>query len=157
MANTKISHINGSRKVAVSGMKEIYKPALGDGTAKPGDLVGIISTAGANKGKVVRTQLGGGTELETFIGIVDDLPTIAEDTAIPDGIPLNIIVPQSGHKYKVKAEDTGDALSIEGFPMGFSSTAGAMEDIATMGTAGVKANLDIAMVDNDTVAQVVWR
>ncbi len=150
MVNTKISHL-GSRKIALSGLGEVKESALGDGIAKPGDLVGIIAATG----KVVRTDLGAGTTSETFIGIVDDKPTIAEDTAIPDGDPLSVIKPQSTHKYRVKMEDPGGAI-IEGQPMGFSDDAGAMEDIATMGTAGVYANLDIAVVDNDTVCQVTW-
>lgn len=151
MANTKISNL-GSRDIALSGLGEIKRSALGDGTAKPGDLVGIIAATG----KVVRTDLGVGTTSETFIGIVDDNPTYADDTATTDGKPLSVIVPQSGHRYRVKMEDPGGAI-IEGFPMGFSDDAGAMEDIATMSTAGVYANLDKAVVDDDVVCEVVWR
>ena len=151
MAKLKISDL-GSRKIALSGLGEIYRPAKGDGTAKPGDLVGIIESTG----KVVRTDLGAGTTSETFVGIVDDDPTLAEDTAIPDGQELNLIVPTSGHKYRVKMEDPGGAV-LKGAPMGFSDDAGAMEDIATMGTAGVYANLDKSAVDDDVVCEVSWR
>lgn len=154
MVSSKPSDIgNGSRKIAISGMPEVYRPALGDGTAKPGDLVGIIAATG----KVVKTVLGGGTTAETFIGIVDDKPTIAEDTAIGDGKPLNIIVPTSTHKYKVRFEDPGGATAIEGLAVGFSDTAGAMEMVATMGTGSVYGNLDLAVPNGDSIAQVEWR
>jgi hypothetical protein len=147
MANTKISDL-GSRKIALSGLGEIYLPALGDGTAKPGDMVGITDATG----RVVRCDIGAS---ELFRGILDDLPTIAEDTAITAALPCSIIVPQPGHQYRVKMEDAGGALT-SGQPMGFSDDAGAMEDIAGLGTAGVHAVLTKAIVDDDVVCEIQW-
>jgi hypothetical protein len=53
MPNTKISDL-GNRQIAISGLPEIRKPALGDGTAKPGDIVGVIVATG----RVVRSDIG---------------------------------------------------------------------------------------------------
>jgi hypothetical protein len=152
MVNTKISHL-GTRDIAISGLGEIYQSALGNGVCKPGEPVGIIAATG----KVVGTDLGAGTTSETFIGILDNDYSTAEDTAIGDGNPVHVIVPQSGHLYQVWFEDPGDANSIEGFPVGFSNTLGNFEDVATMGTAGVYANLYKAMANGDTVGIIRWR
>ena len=151
MVNTKISDL-GSRDIALSGLGEIRRTLIADGTAKPGDLVGVIEATG----KVIRTDLGIGTTSETFVGIVDDNPTYADNTATTNGKPCVVIVPTSGHVYRVKMEDPGGPI-IQGFPMGFSDDAGAMEDIATMGTAGVYANLFKSVVDDDVVCEVRWR
>jgi hypothetical protein len=146
MANTKISDLHGSRKIARSGLGEIRKPALGDGTAKPGDAVGILDATG----KVVRADLGA---QELFVGFLDDDPSIAEDTAIPDGNPCSVIVPQSGHVYATKMEDPGGALA-SGQPLGLSNDAGAFEDVANMTTA--QAGLEEAMGNGDTVGLLRW-
>lgn len=148
MANTKISDL-GSRRIAISGLPEIRKPALGDGTCKPGDIVGVISATG----KVVRTDIGAS---EYFEGIVDDDPTIAEDTAIADGAPLSIIYPTSGHVYRTKMEDPGGAEE-RGTPIGFSNEAGALEDLAAVNTAGLVGYLETDMANGDTVGEVRWK
>jgi hypothetical protein len=152
MVNNQISDL-GTRDIAISGLGEIYQSALGNGVCKPGEAVGIIAATG----KVVGTDLGAGTTNETFIGILDNDYSTADNTAIPDGSPCHVIVPQSGHLYQVWTEDPGDANSIEGFPMGFSNTLGLFEDIATMGTAGVYANLYKAQANGDDVAIIRWR
>lgn len=146
MANTKISDL-GDRRIAISGLPEIRKPALGDGTAKPGDIVGINSS-----GKVVQTQVG---TSELFDGILDDEPILAEDTAIPDGYACSVIVPQSGHLYRCKMEDAGGSVAA-GMPHAVGSTAGALEDTANLNTATPLAKLEKAIVDNDTVGEFRW-
>lgn len=148
MANTKISHL-GSRDIAISGLGEIRFPALGNAACKPGDLVGIVAADGKVKGSQIGTS-------ELFRGILDDLPTIAENTAIPAGTPCSVIIPQPGHRYRVQIEDIGATTFDAGQPMGFSSTIGAMEDIAGLGTAGVHAVLNNGIVQTDTVAEITW-
>lgn len=148
MANTKISHL-GSRLIAIDGLAEIRRPALGDGTSKPGDLVYIVDATMY----ATCADLGA---VEYFNGILDDLPTIAEDTAITAGVPCSVIIPQSGHHYRVHMEDPGGAEET-GTPVGLSDHAGAMEDYAAMNTAGVQGYLSKAMANGDTVGEVQWR
>ena len=148
MVNTKISDL-GSRKIALSGKEEIRVPAKGDGTSKSGDAVGIAVTTGY----AVRSDIGAS---ELFIGILDDQPDMADDTAITAGKACSVIIPQSGHKYRVKMEDSG-ASQYKGQPLGFSDTAGAFEDVAALSTAGCVATLAKDIVDDDTVCEIYWR
>jgi len=151
MVKTKISDL-GSREIAVSGLGEIRKPALGDGISKPGDAVGFdIAT-----GRIVAHDEGVGTTAETFYGIVDDLPTIAEDTAITAGLACSVIKPQGGHVYRVGITNPGGATHIKGWNIGLSADAGKFAGLATANTAGVRGNLHKAMANGDTVGEVEW-
>lgn len=151
MANTKISHL-GDRRIAISGLPEIRLPALGNGTAKPGDVVGIVRSTGYATG----TDIGA---FEYFDGILDDEPTIAEDTAITAGSPCSVIVPQDGHLYRVHCVDLGGAV-LEGTPMGFSATAGKMQKCTAVGVAGSVvhgcAKTASLGANGDTVVVVRW-
>jgi hypothetical protein len=151
MANTKISHL-GDRRIAISGLPEIRLPALGNGIAKPGDVVGIVRSTGYATG----SDIGG---FEYFDGILDDNPDTAEDTAIVAGVACSVIVPQKGHLYRVGCVDLGGAV-LEGTPMGFSATAGKMEKCAAIGVAGsvIHGNAYTASLgaNGDTVVTVRW-
>ena len=90
MATTALSTIGGV--ILSSERDELILPALGDGSAKAGNLVGVLST-----GKVV--ACGSAATDDEFAGIL--LPNYAYDmdTAIGDGQPCSIVVPKSGHLY----------------------------------------------------------
>lgn len=148
MANTKISDL-GDRRIAISGLPEIRIPALGDGTAKPGDQVGITDATG----KVVRSDLGAS---ELWRGILDDEPTVAEDTAIPDGAPCSVIIPQGGHLYRCKCEDPTGAV-VSGTPHTWSNDAGALEDQAALNTGEVLAVNEKPLANGDTVGEFRWK
>lgn len=148
MANTKISAL-GSRKISVEGNDKTIA-ALGNGTAKPGDLVGITDSTL----KVVDLLVG---TSEMFVGILDDLPELAEDTAIPDGTPCRVIVPESGKKYNVKCTDpTGAVVSGLGH---LSATAGGAAGAVvgaaatSINTAGVRWINTKALANGDTVGE----
>jgi hypothetical protein len=146
MANTKISNL-GSRKISLLP-DEVRKPALGNGTAKPGDIVGITDSTG----KVVGTDIGAS---ELYRGILDDLPTIPEDTAIPDGVPCMVIIPRSGRFYRVACTDPSGAV-VSGLPHKLSTTAGALEGAANsnMNTAGNFGINSKALANGDTVMEM---
>jgi hypothetical protein len=139
MAKTALSHV--APKVALSAGGESRRPALGDGTAKPGDCVGIIQATG----KVVQTEIG---TSELFVGFLDINVETDMDTAIVDGVPCEIIVPQSGHVYNIHIEDPA-ATEGEGFSMTFSNTAGTMEGAAS-------AILGLARMAEDAVTGDVY-
>ena len=145
MAKTKLSHV--APKVALSAGGEKRRAALGDGTAKPGDAVGLLST-----GKVVQCDVGAS---ELFAGFLDINVETDMDTAIGDGIPCEIIVPQGGHAYNVQIEDPAGTEEA-GTPYGFSDTAGAMEAFASVSTAGVKGSLDAKAVTGDLYGEIAW-
>lgn len=149
MANTKISDL-GSRKISLSGLGEIKIPALGNGVAKPGDIVGITDATG----KIVGIDIGAS---ELFRGIVDDKPEIAENTAIADGAPCAVIIPQSGHIYRLGITDASGAV-VSGLPHKVSATAGKLEGPANtnMNTAGNMAVNTKALANGDTVMEAQW-
>jgi hypothetical protein len=150
MVNTKITHLGGSRKIARSGLGEVRISALGNGTAKPGDLVGVTDATG----KVVGTDIGAS---EMFRGILDDEPTLAEDTAITDGMPCSIIVPQGAHIYAIKCTDPTGAV-VSGLQHKASATAGAITGAANtnLNTAGNMCTNHEALANGDTVMLADW-
>jgi len=144
MANTTLSSI--ATQVALSAGGETKVAALGDGTAKPGDAVGIILATG----KVVQTDIG---VSELFVGFLDINVETDMDTAIVDGVPCEIIVPTSAHEYAIQIEDpAGD--EGEGYPYTFSDTAGAMEQAASA-ILGL-ARLAATVATGDTYGKVRW-
>lgn len=151
MANTKISDL-GSRKICVSDIDEKRIPALGNGVAKPGDVVAIVRSTG----QVAGSDIGA---FEYFEGIMDDDPTIAEDTAIAAGAACSVIIPQSGHRYRIHCVDLGGAV-LEGTRMGFSATAGALAKCAAIGVAGSVihgiCSTSSLGANGDTVVEVTW-
>lgn len=148
MANTKISHL-GTRKISLSG-NERRIPALGNGVAKPGDIVGITDATG----KVVGINIGAS---ELFRGILDDKPEIAEDTAIADGAPCSVIIPQSGKLYNIGITDAAGAVA-SGLPHKVSNSAGKLEGPANtnMNTAGNLAINTKPLANGDTVMEAQW-
>ena len=143
----------GSRDVALSGLGEIRRPALGDGVSRPGDVVGIDAATG----RIIAHDEGAGTTSETFYGIVDDLPTIAANAVIPTDVGCSVIKPQSGHKYRIGITDPGGATHIKGWNIALSADAGKCAGVATANTAGAVANLSKAMANLDTWGEVDWR
>jgi hypothetical protein len=149
MANTAITDLGG-RDIAISGLPEMRIAALGDGTAKPGDIVGITDATG----KVVQTDIGAS---ELFRGILDNDHKTAEDTAIPDGSPCSIIVPQTGHRYRIGCSDPTGAV-VSGLQHKMSATAGKMTGAANtnLNTAGNMCTNAQALANGDTVMVAEW-
>lgn len=143
MANTKISDLGG-RDIAISGLPEIRKAAMGDGTSKPGDLVYYVDATGY--ATYATTAL--------FTGILDNDYKTAENTAIAAGAPCSIIIPQKGHKYRVKFKDAGGAKP-SGTPVIHDTGTGQVQ-FASDDTKNELGNLDQPIADDDTVAVVQW-
>ena len=144
MANTTLSDVAPVVALSVGGETRI--PALGDGTAKPGDAVGIVLATGL----VVQTDVGAS---ELFVGFLDINVDTDMDTAIVSGVPCELIVPKSGHTYNIHIEDpVGD--EGEGFPYTFSDTAGTMEQAASA-ILGI-ARLAGTIATGDLYGKVRW-
>ena len=120
MANITLASIGN--KVDLSGGSPRVS-ALADGTAKAGDAVGITQA----DGKVVQTAVGAS---EMFVGFLAPRYDTLNSVAPTAGVPVEIIVPQSGKVYGVFIEDPSGTEG-QGVPYTFSNTAGAMEAAAT--------------------------
>lgn len=149
MANTTIASITSGDTVSLSSGPEVKVPALGDGTSKAGNIVGLNSSGKA-------TNVNADT-VDLFQGILEKRYDTDIDTAIADASPCNIIVPKSGRVYAVRIADQGGSLS-----KGWALTFGTAGNLTTAGAAGLAATapivayLDEDIVDDDVVARVRW-
>ena len=146
MANTKLSDIGTSVVGSAGAIKMVS--ALGDGTAKAGDAVGILST-----GKVVQADVG---VSENFIGFLKERYDIDIDTAITDALPVQIVIPESGKTYNVLIEDPA-GTELKGTPYLPSDTAGAHEAAAAITTAGVNSSLAKDVATGDLYGTIRWK
>ena len=145
MAKTKISDLGSS--VCVDDQNEKEVPALGNGSAIPGELCAIDPATG----KVVGSDVG---NLEQFIGILKESKITGTETAIADGIPCMLVVPKSGHNYRIRCDDLG-ATVIHGNAMTFGANPGYAVKAATILT-GFLGRLALEGLTGDTVCEVTW-
>ena len=145
MAITTLTEMGG--RVSVGDyQKEHLVPALGNGTAIPGDCCGLDPA----NGRVLAVDDGA---IENFVGIMKENILTGTETAIVAGIPCSLIVPKKGHRYRVR-KLVNAAAQEAGFPIGFSATPYKMD---TIGDAEIAvARLSISTVINDTICEVVW-
>jgi len=151
MANTAIASLGYGDKIALSPGGENRIPALADGTAKAGNIVGIADADGKAKG----TDLGAN---DVFHGILDKRYDTAIDTAPTAGDAVSVIVPKSGNKYIIRVTDPGGAL-VTGSSLTWSATAGTLvkcTNLATTLERNVAIVVDTALSNGDTVAIVRW-
>jgi len=155
MAKTLMSDLGESPQR--SGGNEDLEPILGDGAAKAGMMVGILST-----GKAAAIDADSATLGLSFLGIMDRSVSIDYDTAITDALLNNVMKPKSGRKYSAFIEDPSATIQ-KGKPLTWSrGTAGSLVIIdllaATVGTYEfpIVAYTDAILVTGDTVADIVW-
>lgn len=120
-------------------------PALGDGTATPGDFVHIGSdnkVAGALEGAV-----------DLMLGIVEVSDITGAEAAIASGTPCDVVIPKSGHRYNVRILSLGAAKEV-GQGLDVSATAGSLDGAASIDVA--RAVLAKPVANGDTVAQIIW-
>lgn len=148
MANTKISDLGP--EIALSADSERRASALGNGSLKPGQIVYVDPSTG----KVAATQAGTN---DYIVGILDKGYKTTIDEAIGDGDPCSIIIPQSGHLYRIFCTDPSGAVPA-GSPHKLSTTAGSIEGAANtdLNTAGNIAVNTKALASGDTVGEFRW-
>lgn len=148
MANTKISDLGN--EICLSAGEEIRIPALGNGIAKPGEIVGITDSTG----KVVGIDIG---VSELFRGILDKHWKTAIDIAITNGERCSVVVPRTGRVYRIWCTDPTGAV-VSGLPHKISATAGNLEGAANanMNTAGNQAINIKALANTDRVGEFQW-
>ena len=145
MAVTQLKDL-GSKVAVGDYQKEHLRPALGNGTAIPGDCCGLDPA----NGRVLAVDDGA---IENFVGIMKENVLTGTETAIVAGVKCSLIIPKKGHRYRVRKLVNAAALE-EGFPIGFSATPYKMD---TVGDAEIcVARLSIPTVINDTICEVYW-
>ena len=147
MAKTKITDLGSS--VCVDDQNEKFVPALGDGTfGLPGNLCYIVAANGRIAGADVGTA-------EFFVGILMESKITGSETVIVQDVPCKLVVPKSGHNYRIRCDDLG-ATVIVGNAMTFSTTVYKGEKAATILT-GFLGRLALEGLTGDTVCEVTWK
>ena len=148
MSKTKISDLGST--ICVNDQNEEYIPALGNGSAVPGDLCYRDPT----NGRLVGTDLGAA---DLFEGILMESKITGTETAIVTDVPCKLVVPKSGHKYRIRTlpDASGATTDLQiGQGMDFSATAYKADVAADIVHAIMR--LSLTYIDNDEVAEVTW-
>ena len=146
MAKTTLGDLGSS--VCVDDQDEKYIPALGDGNAVPGDLCSIIPGTGKVQGADVAA-------LEFFSGIMMESKITGPETAIPDGDPCKLVVPKSGHGYRIRCIAADDTDEV-GSGVTFSGTAFKAETTDVTLANSKIGRLSLEVLVGDTVCEVNW-
>ena len=146
MSKTNLKDL-GSKVAVGPDQDEHLIPALGNGTAVPGDLCYRDPATG----KLLGSDVGAA---EFFEGILKESPITGTETAIVTDVKCSLIVPQSNHRYRVRCNDMG-ANKETGDGVLFSSTA-YKADIGSTLILAFLGRLTMPYVDNDTVCEMVW-
>lgn len=146
MAKTELKDLGSS--VLVDDENEHFIPALGDGASIPADLCYIDPSDGKAKGSDVGAQ-------EFFSGIMMESPITGTETAIVAGVQAKLVVPKSGHRYRIRCIAAGDTDEVGG-GVTFSATAGKAEttDVTLANAKCGRINLEVLV--GDTIVEVVW-
>ena len=143
MALSKISELGG-QVILGDYLDETILPAIADGTAKAGWLVGL-TTAGVVAGADTDAP-------DAFIGILLPHYLIDVDGAITAALPVSVVIPKSGHLYAMFVADMNS--SLVGLPVNISGDAGVLAVVAA--AEGQHIARSYAYTDGDTVGIFVW-
>ena len=148
MAKTKISDLGSS--VCVDKKNEKYIPALGNDAAVPGDLVYIDPA----NGRVVGSDITAGAA-EKFSGILMESKITGTETAIVVDIPCMLVVPKSGHNYRIRANIIAATDDVTGLGVTFSTTVYKAQSGSTLILSKI-GRLSTEAVVGDTVCEITW-
>lgn len=143
MAKTKLSDLGSG--ICVDDQNEKGIPALGDGTAIPGDLCGINSTNGRVMGVHADDQ-------ESFVGILKEDKILGTEVAPVAGAPCMLVPPKSKHNYRIRTVELPDDYNV-GQGMHPSMAVGKMTIWPHFPST---AGLSLPWKAGDTVAEVMW-
>ena len=146
MAKTQLKDLGSS--VSVSGEDEHTIPALGDGTAIPGDLCYIDPADGKAKGTDVGAQ-------EFFSGILKESPITGTETAPVAGVQVRLVQPKSGLRYRIRVDDLGATVK-HGASIKFGANAGKAVKTTNVLDPGIIGRLSLEGLNGDTVCEVTW-
>ena len=143
MVKTLISEMGGS--ICVSSAEETYVTAIADGTAKAGHLVGLIIATGVVAGCNT-------TNVDEFVGILCERYDTDIDTAPTSGKTVRVVLPKSGHIYRMFCADL-NATGI-GLCVGFGATAGVLALVAAIENTHIARSW--TYTDGDSVGDFIW-
>lgn len=148
MAKTTLKELGSS--VCVDDQNEKYMTAVGDGTAIPGDLCYIDPADGKAKRTDIAAQ-------EFFSGILMESKITGTETAPTADTPVRLVVPKSGHGYRIRCTIIAGAVNVVGGGVTFSNDAGKADvsDITLILSFIGQLALEAAV--GDTVIELNWK
>ena len=146
MAKTKISDLGSS--VCVDHQNEKLVPALGNGTQDPGSLCAIDPS----NGRIVGSDVGG---LEQFVGILMEDKITGTETAPVADAPCMLVVPKSGHGYRLRCDDLGATVKV-GHGLNFGANPGDAIKQSTLILSFI-GRLALEGLTGDTVCEMTWK
>ncbi|KKL44588.1 hypothetical protein LCGC14_1312260 [marine sediment metagenome] len=147
MAKTQLKHLGSS--VLVDDRDEKLVPALGNGSAIPGEFCAIDPS----NGRVVGSDVGA---LEQFVGILKESKITGTETAIVTDVPCMLVVPKSGHAYRGRIDDVGATLK-HGHSIKFGANPGYAVKTTNLLDPGVIGRLSLEALNGDTVVEFTYR
>lgn len=152
MANDELSDLLGGVLCGPRSEEKIVT-MIADGTAKAGDVVadqGAEDDDPTHLGIAVGVDVDG--NVDNFVGIQLQRYDTDMDDAPTAGDIIEVVIPKSGHNYRVKVTDLN--LDGPGNPLNFGNTTGALS-IAAAVEGAIKA-WTYEYNDGDTYAVVTW-
>jgi len=147
MAKTKLSDLGSS--VCVDMNNEKFIPALGNNACIPGDLVYIVP----GNGRVAGSDK---TTAKFFSGILMESKITGTEAAIATDVPCKLVVPKSGHDYRIRCTIVAAADDEMGGGVHFDDDAGKGETTAVTLANAKLGRLSLKALIGDTVAQITW-
>lgn len=126
--------------------------AKADGVLVAGNLVGIISTIGATLGDIDGIVDGG---FETVMGILLPKYNVDCDTAVDDGLTVEIVIPKAGRHYNVSIKAPAATTVVAGTPFIYSTTEASLDktvDVLVLAVARAARGINTA----STFAEMIW-
>lgn len=146
MAKEDLSDLGG--KVCVDDQNEKFIPALGNNAAKPGDLCYIDR----DTGRVAPCRIG---FTEFFAGILMESKITGPDAAIATDVPCKLVVPKSGHDYRIQINIATNTDEVGG-GVTFSNVNYKAETTDTTLLLSFIGRIAIEVLVNDLVAEITW-
>jgi len=148
MPKTKISDLGSS--ICVDMNNEKFIPALGNGaTGIPGDLCYIVPGTG-------KIALSDKTTAKFFSGILMESKITGTEAIIADLVPCRLVVPKSGHDYRIRCTIVAVADDEMGGGVHFDDDAGKGETTNVTLANSKLGRLSLHAAIGDTVAQITW-
>ena len=126
--------------------------AKADGTLVAGNVVGIITTIGATLGDIDGVE---DAVYEGVIGIVLPKYNVDCDTAVADGLVVELVIPKAGRKYNVAIVDPGAALPAgQGYV--YSTTSGNLDKSTIEAQLLAVCRSARGIADTSRFAEMIW-
>ena len=147
----KLSALGGIVCVEGRGAEHIIS-GKADGTLKAGNVVGIVSTTGATEGDIDGTT---DAAFEYFHGILLPRYDVDCDTAVADGLIVELVIPKAGRIYNVAIADPA-ADKPAGQIFGYNTTDGNLTIITAEAQILAVCRSLTAIEDTSRFCTVIW-